>query len=297
MKSKIYKAIKNPNLVLSKIISTKLFHGMNDKYYLKLKYRLRMGKKLNLSDPKTYNEKLQWLKLNDRNRFYCKLVDKYEVRKYIEDKIGEEYLVPIIGVYDNVEEIDFKSLPEQFVIKCTHDSGGVIICKDKNKVNINDIKNKISRSLKKNFYYNGREWVYKEVKPRIIIEKYMVDESGTQLKDYKFFCFNGTAKLMFICSDRGIATAFDFFDMDFNRIEMKQHYPNSTKHIKKPQAFEKMKELAEYLSQNIPHVRIDFYEINGKIYFGEFTFYHFSGFEKIQPDSFDRMLGEWIELV
>lgn len=267
-----------------------------DKLYLKLMFQRRINKKLNLDNPKSYNEKLQWLKLNDRNPEYIKMVDKYEVRKYISEKIGGDYLIPLIGLYENFDDIDFENLPNQFVIKCTHDSGGIIICKDKSTFSISDAKKKINNNLKKNYYYHGREWAYKYIEPRIIIEKYMVDESATQLKDYKFFCFNGEPKAMFVATDRGIDTRFDFFDLDFNHLPFMQHYKNSDKLIRKPAGFEKMVELARVLSEGIPHVRVDFYDINGKIYFGELTFFHFSGFEKFEPEEYDYIFGSWLDL-
>lgn len=267
-----------------------------DKMYLKTMFKRRIGKQLNLSNPKSFNEKLQWLKLNDHNPEYIKMVDKYEVRNYISEKIGGDYLIPLIGLYDSFDNIDFESLPNQFVIKCTHDSGGIIICKDKSNFNFDNAKKKINHNLKKNYYYHGREWAYKYIQPRIIIEKYMVDESATQLKDYKFFCFNGEPKAMFVATDRGIDTRFDFFDLNFNHLPFMQHYKNSDKNIRKPAGFEKMVELARVLSEGIPHVRVDFYDINGKIYFGELTFFHFSGFEKFEPEEYDYIFGSWLDL-
>lgn len=267
-----------------------------DKLYLKLYFRFKMKKNLNLSDPLSYNEKLQWLKLYDRKDEYIKLVDKYEVRKYISNLLGDEYLIPIIGVYNSVDEINIEALPNQFVLKCTHDSGGVVICKDKENFDIDYAKKKLTKSLKTNYYYQGREWLYKKIKPRIICEKYMVDESGVQLKDYKFFCFDGEPKAMFIATDRGVDTRFDFFDMKFNHLPFSQHYKNSNKKINKPAGFDKMVELAKVLSKGIPHVRVDFYDINGKIYFGELTFFHFSGFEKFEPEEYDYIFGSWLDL-
>ncbi|WP_394238285.1 ATP-grasp fold amidoligase family protein [Niallia oryzisoli] len=265
-----------------------------DKVYLKLLFQHRMGKKLNLGNPTTYNEKLQWLKLYDRKPEYTEMVDKYEVRKYIEETIGEEYLIPLLGVYNSFDEINFTTLPDQFVLKCTHDSGGVVICKDKSKLDIEAVRKKINISLSRNYYYHGREWPYKNIKPRIICEKYMVDESGVELKDYKFFCFDGEPKALFIATDRGIDTRFDFFDMEFNHLPFWQHYKNGVKKISKPVGFDDMISLARILSKEIPHIRVDFYDINGKIYFGELTFYHFSGLEKFYPDKYDEIFGNWI---
>ena len=269
---------------------------MKDETYLKIAYWCKMGKKLDLKNPMTYNEKLQWLKLNDRNPDYIKLVDKYEVKKIIKKTIGEEYLIPLLGIWDNVDDINFDKLPNQFVLKCTHDSGGIVICRDKNKLDIKKTKKSLKKSFKHNYFWGQREWIYKNIKPRIIAEKYMVDESKRELKDYKFFCFNGEVKAMFVATDRGIDTRFDFFDLDFNHLPFMQHYPNANKSINKPKGFEEMVELAKALSKGIPHVRVDFYDINGKVYFGEMTFFHFSGWEKFEPSKYDEIFGSWLKI-
>ncbi len=274
----------------------KLLKLLPDYIFLQIKYRYKFNKKLDLKKPQTFNEKLQWLKLYDRNPEYTKMVDKYEAKKYVANIIGEEYIIPTLGVYDKFEDINFATLPNQFVIKCTHDSGGLIICKDKTKLNIKEARKKINKSLKRNYFYTGREWPYKNVKPRIIAEQYMVDESGTELKDYKFFCFNGEPKLLFVAKDRPYATKFNYYDMDFKKLPFKQHYENFNDYIEKPKGFEKMVELSKKLSKDIPHVRVDFYDINGKVYFGELTFYHFSGFEKFEPEKWDRKLGDMLKL-
>ena len=263
---------------------------------LKIVFLLRNNRALNLKNPKSFNEKLQWLKLYDRNPLYTQLVDKYEVRKYITYVIGKEYLIPLLGVYNDFDEIDFKKLPNKFVLKCTNDSGSIIMCTNKSELDMNETREKINKSLKRNFYLLYREWPYKNIKPRIICEKYMVDESGTELKDYKFFCFNGDPKALFIATDRGVDTRFDFFDLDFNHLPFMQHYKNSVKEIKKPAGFNEMIRLAKVLSKDIPHVRVDFYDINGKVYFGELTFFHFSGFEKFEPEYYDELFGSWLEL-
>ena len=204
--------------VIARVAREGVFNCLSDKAFLKLLYWARVGKKLNLKNPKSYNEKLQWIKLYDRKPEYTVMVDKYSVREYIKEKIGEDYLIPLLGVWDSFDEIDFDKLPDQFVLKCTHDSGGLVICKDKSKLDIEKARTKINKCLKRNFYKYNREWVYKDVKPRIIAEKFMVDESGTELKDYKFFCFDGEPKAMFIATDRPHDTRFDFFDMEFNHL-------------------------------------------------------------------------------
>jgi hypothetical protein len=272
------------------------FNWLSDKQFLEFLYNVIFHKKLNLNAPVTYNEKLQWLKLYDRNPMYAKLVDKYDVRKYVAEKIGEQYLIPLLGVWDRFEDIDFEKLPDQFVLKCTHDSGGLYICRDKSKLNIEEVKKKINRSLKRNYYYHSREWPYKSIKPRIICEKYMVDESMTDLKDYKFFCFDGVPRALYVASNRSVETRFDFYDMDFNYLPVQQYYKNSGKQFTKPRGFDEMVNLAKILSEGFPHVRVDFYDVNGKVYVGEMTFYHFGGFKKFEPESFDEWLGSWLIL-
>lgn len=267
-----------------------------DSCYIRLKYFQHFKKFPDLKNPKTFNEKLQWLKLHDRKPEYTKMVDKCEVRGYIAEKIGEEYLIPLLGVWDNFDEIDFNSFPEQFVLKCTHDSGGLIICKDKSKLDIKEAKKKINKCMKTNYYWRGREWPYKNVKPRIIAEKYMVDESGTELKDYKIFCFDGEPKFLFIATDRPHDTKFDFYDVDFNHLPLTNGHPNSDRDIKRPEGLDEMLKLARVLSKGIKQSRIDFYDINGKVYFGEITFFHWSGFMPFDPEEWDYEFGKHIKL-
>lgn len=286
----VYKIIHKmiDNFMLKKLIPTKI--------WLKIEFYISINKKLDLSKPQTFNEKIQWLKLYDCKDQYTEFVDKFKVRKYISDTIGDEYLIPLIGVWDKFEDIDFDKLPNQFVLKPTHTSGNVFICKDKSEINFIKIKKEINDWLAREYYWIHREWPYKNIKPRIVCEKFMVDESGTELKDYKFFCFNGVPKAMFVATDRGVDTRFDFYDMDFNHLPFMQHYKNSTKLINKPKGFDEMVILAKKLSNNLPHVRVDFYDINGKIYFGELTFYHFSGLEKFEPEIYDEIFGSWLVL-
>ena len=269
-----------------------------DKRFVSIMYNYKMKKKLDLDNPKTYNEKLQWLKLYDRRDIYTRMVDKYEVKEYVGKIIGEEYIIPTLGVWDKFHDIDFEKLPDQFVLKCTHDSGGLVVVKDKTKMDKVKTKKKIIHCLKRNYYNNTREWPYKNVKPRIIAEKYMVDESGYELKDYKFFCFNGKCQAMFIATDRNsdTETCFDFYDMKFNHLSFTNGHPNSTKIIIKPKNFEKMVKLAEKLSIGIPQCRVDFYNINGDIYFGEITFFHWGGVKPFDPEEWDYKFGEWINL-
>lgn len=296
--NKVLKVIKNPKKIIRFADYKGLFNFLPDKAYLKFMFRVNMGKKLNLDNPKTFNEKLQWLKLNDRKDIYTTMVDKYEVKNYVADKIGKEYIIPTLGVWDKFEDIDFDKLPEQFVLKCTHDSGGLVICRDKSKLDIKNAKTKINKCLKKNYYKHGREWPYKNVKPRIIAEQYMEDSNTGDLPDYKFFCFNGVVKAMFIATERfgKEETKFDFFDENFNHLPFTNGHPNADNPLKKPEQFEKMKELASVLSKGIPQVRVDFYEINNKIYFGELTFSHWGGMVPFNPEEWDEKMGEFIKL-
>lgn len=272
---------------------------LSDKKFLDLCFDYYLGKKINWDNPQTYNEKLQWLKIYDRQDRYTKMVDKYEAKNYVKNIIGQEYIIPTIGIYDKFEDINFDKLPQQFVMKCTHDSGGLVICKDKNKLNLKETKKKIDKCLKVNYFNCWKEWPYKNVKPRIIIEKYMSNSDSEGINDYKFFCFNGKVKLLFIATDRvreDEETKFDFYDENFNHLPIKNGHPNAIILPSKPINFEKMKKLAEILSTDIPHLRVDFYEINGKIYFGELTFSHWAGMVPFEPEEYDLILGNWIDI-
>lgn len=273
------------------------YNSMDDEKYLKKKFKFRMGRKLNLENPQTFNEKLQWLKLYDRKDEYTTMVDKYEVKKYIADKIGEEYVIPTLGVWDKFEEIDFDKLPNQFVLKCTHDSGGLVICKDKSKLDINSAKEKINNSLKNNFYYWGREWPYKNVPRKIIAEKYMVDESAIELKDYKIFCFNGKAEYVEVDFNRHIEHKLNPYDFEWNPLNFCDSSKNDyNADIKKPQRLEEMRTIAETLSKDIPFLRVDFYSIFDEIYIGELTLYPGSGFIQFDPMETDEKYGKKLNL-
>lgn len=297
MFKKLKLIFSNPKLAIKVFLcKCPVFRALPDRVYISVMYKLSMGKKLNLEKPQTYNEKLQWLKLYDRNPEYTKMVDKYEVRKYIAEKIGEEYLIPLLGVWDSFDEIDFDNLPEQFVLKCTHDSGGLVICKDKGNLDIKAAKKKIEKCMKRNYFWQNREWPYKNIKPRIIAEKFMVDESGTELKDYKFFCFNGEPKALFIATDRPHDTKFDFYDIEFNHLPFTNGHPNADRELKRPAGYDEMVKIAGELSEGLCHTRIDLYDINGKIYFGEITFFHWSGFTPFVPEEWDYKFGAMINL-
>ncbi len=302
---KLISYLTNPKKCVRYIKSRRLHssygRSLSDEEYIKQLFKLQMGYDLDLKNPKTFNEKLQWLKLYDRRPEYSVMVDKYEAKKYAAEKIGEQYIVSTIGVWDKFDDIDFDALPDQFVIKCTHDSGGLVICRDKSTLDLEAAREKIEKSLATNYYFHGREWPYKNVKPRIIAEKYMKDEEGQEegLTDYKFFCFDGEPKAMFIATDRAkkdTETKFDFFDMEFNHLPFTNGHPNADRPIEKPKQFDLMIELAGKLSAGIPHVRVDFYESEGSIYFGELTFYHWGGMMPFEPEEWDHTFGDWIKI-
>lgn len=289
--------IFNPYWVMGGIVRHVLSHLIeSDELYIKLRYFSGMKKLPDLKHPRTYNEKLQWLKLNDKHAEYTQLVDKYAVKEYIEKLSWGGKIIPTLGVWDKFDDIDFAKLPNQFVLKTTHDSGGIVIVKDKNQMNMKAARKKLEKSLRRKYFLMSREYPYKDVKPRIIAEKFMVDESGTELKDYKFFCFNGEVKFLFVATDRPFDTRFDFFDADFNHLPFKQGHPWAKKEIKKPANFEEMKQAAATLSKGIPHVRVDLYNINGEIYFGELTFFHFSGVVPFEPAEWDKKIGDYLKL-
>jgi len=268
-----------------------------DKLYIQRQYYRSTGEKLNLDNPVNFNQKLQWLKLYNRNKQYTKLADKYAVREYITEQIGEKYLVPLLGVWKRYEDINLDKLPKQFVLKCTHDSDSVVICKDKSTFDFISAKKKLKKCLKRNYYWAGREWVYKNIKPQIIAEQYMVDESGMELKDYKIFCFNGDPKIIQVDFDRFTNHKRNFYSIDWQYQSLEVNYPTCPEiKIKKPLLLDKMLELVGKLSKDIPHVRVDFYSIGEQLYFSEFTFYHGNGGEKFSPFEWNKKFGEWLIL-
>ena len=295
--NRIIKALKDPYYAFGAILRIISPVIKNDEFYVKWEYYFDTHKKLNLDNPQSFNEKLQWLKLYDNQDKYTLLVDKYEVKKYVKDIIGEEYIIPTIGVWDSFEDIDFSKLPNQFVLKTTHDSGGVFICKDKSSLKKNILARKIKRNLSRNYYWKHRELPYKTVKPRIIAEQYMVDESGYELKDYKIFCFKGKPHFIEVDFDRFIQHRRNIYSTSWELLPFEIEYPsNPTVIHDKPVCLSEMLNIASKLSQGIPHVRVDLYVINGKIYFGELTFYHESGVAKFIPDKWNYVLGGMIKL-
>lgn len=299
MVNKIIEKITDPYSLISSLGVRGLFNWMSDEKYLKMLWRLKFHKSLNLDNPQTFNEKLQWLKIHDRKPIYTTMADKYAVKKYVADKIGGKYIIPTLGVWESFEDINFDILPNQFVLKCTHDSGGIIIVKDKNNFDKKSTRKLLERNLIRNFYYCGREWPYKNVPPRIIAEKYMEDSQDKELRDYKFDCFDGKVHALLLVTNRhGKGKMyFDYFDSEFSHLNLTNHWhSNAPVTPRKPYSFDTMIELAKILSTGIPHVRVDFYEMNGRVYFGEMTFYDNSGFLKIHPDDWEIEWGNLIRL-
>ena len=269
-----------------------------DKLFLKVWYHNRMGYWMDFNNPQTFNEKLQWLKLYNRKHIYTTMVDKYAVKKYVADIIGDEHIIPNLGVWKNFNDIDFKKLPNQFVLKCTHDSGGIVICKDKSKFDITTAKKKIEQSLKTDFYKLGREWPYKNVPKLIMAEKYMVDKKTEELRDYKFFCFNGIVKFFKIDFDRFTNHRANYYSLDGELQQFGEVMcpPDFSRELEMPKNLLKMINLAEKLSLGIPFLRVDFYEVDSIVYFGEMTFFPNSGQCKFTKDKWDFRLGQMINL-
>lgn len=266
---------------------TKIDRFISDKKYLSLLYRCLMSKKLNLENPQTFNEKIQWLKLYYRNPIYHYLVDKASVKQIVAEKIGRQYVIETIGVWDRFEDIIIEDLPNQFVLKTTHSGGnsGVVICKDKSQFDIKVAKLKLNKSLKESSYWPGREWPYKSIKPRIIAEPYLSDNSEANhegLTDYKFSCFNGMADNVMVCIDRHIGdTKFYFFDKSWNLLRINKRGLEAPKGftLPKPEKIDEMFDVASKLSEGFPYSRVDLYYVNNKVYFGEITFFPDSGFD------------------
>lgn len=299
-KKKIIKGwFTNPRSFAVFIFSRCITHWIkDDERYLKILFWLEMGKSLNLENPKMFQEKLQWLKLHDRKPEYTKMVDKYEAKKYVASIIGEEYIIPTLGVWNSFDEIDFSKLPDKFVLKCTHDSGRVVICKDKSQFNIVQARRRINKAMRTNFYLRGREWAYKNVRPRIIAEKYMEDSSG-ELKDYKFFCFDGEPYCVQVDFGRFDVHRRNIYDMNWNFLPFEnntEHHYDESYIIEKPVNFQEMIEITRKLSKGMPHVRVDLYNINGSIFFGELTFFHGMGVTKFHPKKWSYIMGDLIKL-
>ncbi len=294
---RILKYLKDPIRIVWPLANHNVFNWMPDEQYLRLIYRGRMGKKLDLKSPQTFNEKLQWLKLYDRNPLYHTFVDKYEMKEYASKIIGKEHIIPTIGVWDTPEEIPFHEFPNQFVIKCTHDCGSIVICQDKNTFDIESAKEKLKKCLKDNLFWEGREWPYKDLKPRIIAEPYFDDGTG-QLKDYKFFCFNGEAKCFKIDFDRRVFHRANYYSRSGEQLPFGEvtFPPDYSGKIALPNRLDTMLKLADKLAENIPFIRVDFYEVDNTVYLGELTLFPSSGFRPFTDEHWDYTLGSWLKL-
>lgn len=273
------------------------FKIIPSKLAIKASYFLAFKRRINLKNPKTFNEKLNWIKLYYRKPVFTTMVDKYEVKQYVSSIIGEQYIIPTIGIYNRWKDIDFSKLKAPYVIKTTNSSGVVFVIREGEKPDFNQIKKKINKSLKTNYYYHCREWPYKNVKPRILIEQFVSDSIEKNLPVFKFFCFNSEPYLVqTIKNDKTSYETIDYFDMDWQKLDLKQNFNNSEIPLPKPSNFEAMKEIAKVLSKDLPFIRIDLYSVNGNIYFSEFTFFSDAGFTKFYPEKWDRILGDKIDL-
>ena len=261
-----------------------------------MNYLFTKREHLNINHPKTYNEKIQWLKIYDRNPLYTLLVDKYLVKDWVAHTIGPEYVIPLIAKYDSPDDIDLQELPNQFVLKCNHDSGSVIICKDKSTFDLESAKRKLDRCLSTDTSGFFGEWAYRNVPRCIIAEPFLKDDGNDDLMDYKFFCFDGSPKIMYMSRDHAENVTTDFYDMAFTHLPIRMQAPPSLIPPSKPEQFEKMKELASLLSRGIPHVRVDFYVVKEHVYFGEMTFYHCGGMVTVQPREWNIRMGDMINL-
>lgn len=282
---------------IARIILYRLDFEKTNEWYLKLVYKRHIGKALNLNNPQTFNEKIQWLKLYDHNSKYTELVDKVEVKKYASDRIGNEHVIPTYKVYKKASDIDLNELPERFVMKCNHDSGSALFCMDKNNTDVSYMVKTMKKSLKHNYFLRSREWAYKNVKPRILVEKYIGDEMEGDLYDYKVFCFNGIPRLIQVDFDRHSNHRRNLYTTEWELIDGYICYPNAPeKKIERPEKLELMLKYASKLSEGIPQARVDFYYVDGEILFGEITLYHGGGLEHICPHELDLKMGDWIKL-
>ena len=295
MFKKIKRYLADPYWALGCDLIKKHPSWMSDEFYIRTLWRMVMGYKLDLKNPKTFNEKLQWLKLYDHNPLYTTLVDKLRVKDWVAEKIGAQYVIPTLAVWESAEDIDISKLPDQFVLKCNHDSGSVVICKDKAKFDLVATKEKLGKALQHNFYWDAREWAYKHVKPCIFAEAYMEDSNSDDLLTYKFLCFDGEPKLMYVTVKNDNIWE-NYYDMDFRLLDLTRKYPNHTSPLAKPKCFDEMKEVAAKLSKGMSHVRIDLYEVNGQIYFSEYTFYDWGGLFDFKDNRVNNQLGEYVRL-
>ncbi len=293
---KFVKYIIDPDSRFAIDIERGRYDKMSDEEFLKKAFKVHMGYELDLENPRTFNEKLQWLKLYDRKPVYTKMADKYEVKDYLKPIMGKEHIIPLIGAWEHFEDIDVDSLPNQFVLKTNCGSGNVFVCRDKQKFDFASAK-KIESALKRNYFFNSREWPYKDIKPLIFAEQYMQDGETKNLNVYKIFCFDGRPEIIqTIQNDKTKDETIDYFDTNWNKLLLKQNFPNSEAPLKKPETLGTMLDLASKCSKGFPFLRVDLYEINKRVYFSEFTFYSDSGFAAFNPPEWDRILGDKIVL-
>ena len=263
-----------------------------DRPYLKLEYRFLTGKKLNLDSPETYNEKLQYLKLYDRKPVYTRMADKLGMRDFVRERIGEDCTVPLLGVWDKPDDIDFDRLPESFVLKCNHDSKGLIICHNKELMDREQSVRILSKSMKRNMFWAAREWPYKNIRPKVFAEQLL-----EEITEYQVLCFNGKPRLMYLMSeDSDGHLTEDFFDTDFKPLDVSLGYGKTSDRIEKPSYLDRMVGYAAVLSEGCPHLRVDFIHADGHLYVGELTFFNDAGFAPVRPESWNEKMGKWIEL-
>ena len=294
----LYRRVSNPHFLLDYLIC-KIGPILPDKFFLQLRFYIKIGHRLNLMNPKTFNEKLQWLKLYNRRPEFTMMVDKAKVKQYVAGIIGEEHIIPTLATYENAEDINFDELPNSFVLKCTHDSGGIVICQDKSKLDQEAAIRKLNKALKTHFFYINREWPYKNVKPRIIAEQYMSDDGCDELTDYKVHNFNGTPRLILVCRNRYKESGLteDFYSCKWEHLDISRPaHKQANEPIACPQKLDEILRMSKMLSKNNPFIRTDFYLIDSKVYFGELTFYPASGFQTFVPDEWNYILGSWLDL-
>ena len=297
--NRFFKYLKNPLRAYLLVSFKGHFKWVPDRLHLKICYRAAFGKKLRIDAPESFNEKLQWLKLYDRNPLYTTLVDKYEVKNWVAERIGSRYVVPTLDLFETIDQIDYDQLPKQFALKCTHDSGGLIICRDKDKLDIHHAQSLLKKALSTNYYYTAREWPYKNVHPRIMAEQYLDTEDSLGLTDYKFYCFNGEPQFLYV--SKGLenhATAqISFLTLQWEFAPYRRDDFMPFQELPpKPVSFDEMLRLSKILSENIPFVRVDFYEYRGKPIFSEMTFTPCGGFMKFAPDEWDTRIGTLLQL-
>ncbi|MCM1262183.1 MAG: glycosyl transferase [Butyrivibrio sp.] len=281
------------------MMNTYLSKLIDDKKYIESLYFLYYKEKLNLKNPQTFNQKLQWLKLNDRKSIHTVMADKYEAKKLVTDLIGQEYVVPTLQVYENVEDIKLETLPDQFAIKCTHDSGSTFLCRNKANFKWNAIKKKLKKAVSTNYFYRAREWQYKDIRPRIIVEPLLEMQRGGGMADYKFYCFNGKPQFLYVSEglDNHFTARISFLTLDWKFAEFRRtDYSDFDEIPQKPAAYEDMLSCAEKLCRNEKFVRVDFYCIGKQVFFSEFTFYPNSGFVHFEPQEYDLKLGEMLNI-